>query len=76
MGGMPYVVTGGGGAPLYPARCGVAGKPACKVDDGMRVFASTYHYVVVELFRDDLRLCPKRPDGTPVEACLRLPVAR
>jgi hypothetical protein len=76
MWGLPYVVTGGGGAPLYPARCGVAGKPACRTEDGARIFAPVYHYVVVEVYRDDLRLCPKRPDGTPVEGCVRLPLPR
>jgi hypothetical protein len=27
------------------------------------------------VFRDDVRMCPKRPDGTPLEACLRIPLA-
>ena len=28
--GLKYVVSGGGGAPLYSVRCGAKGKPRCK----------------------------------------------
>jgi len=76
MSGLPYVVTGGGGAPLYPLKCGVPGRPACTIVDGAVASASVYHYVVVEVFRDDLRLCPRRPDGTAVEECVHLPLRR
>ena len=30
----------GAGAPLYPLRCGVAGKPRCPADDGVAIFDS------------------------------------
>jgi hypothetical protein len=33
---------------------------------------AAHHYVAVEVYRDDLRLCPKRPDGTPLEECVRI----
>lgn len=69
--GLPYVVSGGGGAPLYPPRCGVAGKPPCK-PDGAELVVSAHHYVVIEVYRDDVRLCAKRPDGTLLEACHRI----
>jgi hypothetical protein len=68
--GLRYVVTGGGGSGLYQARCGVAGKPACKTNDGMKALFSEHHYVVVEVRRDDVRMCPRRPDGTALEKCL------
>jgi len=70
VGGLGYVVSGGGGAPLYAPRCGTPGKPACK-PDGARMVVSVHHYVVVEVYRDYFTLCAKRPDGTPVEACVR-----
>lgn len=78
-GGINYVVSGGGGSPLYQARCGVPGRPECRSkdrSDGMDAFISAYHYVVVEVYRDDVRLCAKRPDGTPLEACFRVALSR
>jgi hypothetical protein len=42
----------------------------------MEAFSSAYHYVVVEVFRDDVRLCPKKPDGTPLDACFRVDLSR
>jgi 3',5'-cyclic AMP phosphodiesterase CpdA len=78
-GGITYVVSGGGGAPLYHARCGIPGRPECHGrdrTDGMEAFSSAYHYVVVEVFRDDVRLCPKKPDGTPLDACFRVDLSR
>jgi hypothetical protein len=71
VGNLTYVVSGGGGAELYKPRCGVPGKKACPGPrDGMQAIASEYHYVLVEVLRDEARLCPKRPDGTPIEACV------
>jgi hypothetical protein len=72
VGQLTYVVSGGGGAELYQPRCGVPGKKACKgagAKDGMQAIASEYHYVLVEVLRDEVKLCPKRPDGTAIEAC-------
>jgi hypothetical protein len=70
VGNLRYVVSGGGGAPLYPVRCGVRGRPACGEEDGAEATHSEYHYLLVEVYRDHARLCPKRPDGTPLEACV------
>jgi hypothetical protein len=69
--GLHYVVSGGGGAELYAPRCGVRGRPACK-PDGAEAVVSAHHYVVAEVYRDFVRLCAKRPDGTPLEACQRI----
>ena len=40
--------------------------------DGMLAFESAYHYVVVEVYRDFVRMCPKRTDGTALEACTEI----
>jgi hypothetical protein len=73
-GGLPYVVSGGGGAPLYPIRCGVPGKDACKYDDGMQHVAKEHHYVMLTIYPDSVEMCPKRPDGTALEPCTRYTV--
>jgi acid phosphatase type 7 len=76
-GGIDYVVTGGGGAPLYPITCGVAGRPRCAVDDGMRFAAREHHYAMLTVYPGGssnpswLEMCPRRPDGTAVEPCVR-----
>ncbi len=70
--GLDYIVSGGGGASLYPVTCGVPGRPPCKSDDGAATAISAYHYVLVEVLRDDVRVCPKRIDGTALEPCVRL----
>ncbi len=68
--GVRYVVTGGGGAPLYNIRCGAPGRPRCTVDDGMIAFAREHHYAVLTVARD-LELCVRRTDGTLLEKCVR-----
>lgn len=73
--GVRYVVTGGGGAPLYPVRCGVAGKRRCAVEDGMRTAERAYHYVVLTIARD-IELCTRKVDGTLLEPCVRRPLRR
>src|SRR5262249_8653690 len=73
-GGVRYAVTGGGGATLYSIRCGVPGRPACSVDDGMIAIAREHHYAVLTIARD-LELCVRRPDGTLIEKCVRYPLA-
>jgi hypothetical protein len=79
-GKLSYVVTGGGGAPLYDPTCaaasgpppGVAGTlPACPPN--VAVLTKTYHYIMVEVSKDGISFCPRRPDGSPVEACVHLP---
>jgi len=73
--GLRYIVTGGGGAPLYPVRCGVRGTPRCSVRDGAAIALSEHHYIVVTVQRDYVQVCPKRPDRTPLERCTRYPLS-
>ena len=68
---LDYIVSGGGGAPLYPVRCGVAGKKKCPVDDGMQHVVSEFHYVLVTVYDKSVNVCPKRPDRTALEKCIR-----
>jgi 3',5'-cyclic AMP phosphodiesterase CpdA len=75
-GGLHYIVSGGGGAPLYGASCGVPGKPACAVDDGMRHFAREHHYLVLTIDATTIEVCPRKPDGRLLERCTRSPLAR
>ncbi|MCX5743680.1 MAG: metallophosphoesterase [Proteobacteria bacterium] len=71
LGGLRYVVTGGGGSSLYGLTCGVDGKPACK-EDGMRVVFREFHYVTVVVERGGaIEMCPRKPDGSKLEACTR-----
>jgi hypothetical protein len=67
LGTLDYVVTGGGGAELRAARCGVPGKHACP--PRVASFVNDHNYVMVELLPSLFRVCPKRADGTPIEAC-------
>lgn len=69
-GGIRYIVSGGGGAGLYQATCGVGRKPKCP-DDGMQKFASEHHYLVVTLDKETLEMCPRRTDGRLLEKCTR-----
>jgi hypothetical protein len=72
VGQLDYLVTGGGGAELRWARCavGVPGKRPCPPH--VAAFANEHHYVVVEVVPPLFRVCPKRIDGTPIEACAQL----
>ncbi len=60
--GLSGFVTGGGGAPLYGQ------------DDPNAPYSLFYfeghHYLVVEVAGDWVRICPMKPDGSPVEPCL------
>jgi hypothetical protein len=38
--------------------------------------AKSYHYIMVTVDDDAITLCPKRPDGSAVEPCARLPPHR
>jgi acid phosphatase type 7 len=71
-GALDYVVTGGGGAELRPARCGVPGKRSCP--PRVVTFANDHNYVMVEVLPSLFRVCPKRVDGTPIERCIQYPV--
>jgi predicted phosphodiesterase len=58
--GLRYVITGGGGAPLY--RELTPGKSTRKVE-------ATFNYVVTTVTEETLSIVAKRPDGTLVDAC-------
>jgi hypothetical protein len=73
--GLRYVVSGGGGASLYGIRCGVTGRPKCKIDDGMQMVAKEHHYVVLTIGRE-VELCARKPDGTLLERCTKLRLQR
>ncbi len=74
--GLDYVVTGGGGASLYGASCGMPGKRACPFSDGMRAFFREHHYLVVTIDATTLELCARKPDGQLLEKCQRSPLRR
>jgi predicted phosphodiesterase len=80
-GKLTYVVTGGGGAPLYNPRCVATSgpppgdlpgpRPSCP--SSVAALTKAYHYVIVEVTDGGITLCPRRPDGSAVEPCVRLP---
>jgi len=79
-GKLPYIVTGGGGAPLYNPTCHAASGPppvvpgplpACP--SSVQVVTNTYHYLIVDVASEGITICPRHPDGSPVEACVKLP---
>jgi 3',5'-cyclic AMP phosphodiesterase CpdA len=72
--GLNYMVSGGGGAPLYSVRCGIKGKKRCKTDDGMQHVAKEHHYILVTVYPKYVEACPKRVDKSPLEACVRYPI--
>lgn len=66
-GRLDYIVSGGGGAELRPLKCDVPGRRKCKHPP--LAFYNEHNYVSVEVLPGALRLCAKRPDGTPLEDC-------
>jgi len=79
-GKLNYVVTGGGGAPLYPTSCrALTGPPLVDTratrpcPANVLALTQTYHYVTVEVSKSGITMCPKHPDGTAVEPCIHLP---
>jgi 3',5'-cyclic AMP phosphodiesterase CpdA len=80
---LPYVVTGGGGAPLYNPTCEVvspesagaagsrgapaSGLPPCP--PSVEIVRKAYHYIVVDVDEHGVRVCPRAPDGTAIEPC-------
>jgi hypothetical protein len=40
------------------------------------VLTKAYHYIVVEVGAEAINLCPRRPDGSPLEPCVKLPLRR
>ncbi len=71
VGGLDYFVSGGGGSSLYKQACGIDHKPAC-TPDGMASLISAHHYLWIEVYRDYVTVCPKRPDGAPLEGCTKI----
>jgi tRNA (guanine-N7-)-methyltransferase len=59
-GGVKYIVSGGGGAPIYPIRSD---------DPTARRAEATYHFVEVNATPDTLRISARRPDGTVFDRC-------
>jgi hypothetical protein len=77
--GFRYVVTGGGGAELRASRCTVgppvAGAPQLKAcPPRVQAFYNEHNFVIVEVLPTFFRICPKRPDGTALEACTTYPL--
>lgn len=58
--GLRYIVTGGGGSPLYQRRFD---------RDYARRVVSEHHFVRVDVERDRLVFAAVRPDGTTIERC-------
>jgi predicted phosphodiesterase len=56
--GLRYMVSGGGGAPLYPRR---------SARSHSKVFRSEYHHVRVDVERDRAAFTAVRPDGTVLD---------
>ncbi len=56
--GIRYIVSGGGGAPLYRQN---------KPHAGTRKFEAAYHFVEVAVTADGVKLTAKRPDGSILE---------
>jgi predicted phosphodiesterase len=80
-GKLSYVVTGGGGAPLYNPSCrGLSGPPPGDVPRplptcpaSVAAITKSYHYLMVEVAASGITVCPRRPDGTGVEPCFAVP---
>jgi hypothetical protein len=86
---LPYVVTGGGGAPLYNPTCQVVGPngstappssptppsaaPLPPCPPSVVTVRKAYHYLVVEVDDRAIHVCPRAPDGTALEPCWSLP---
>jgi acid phosphatase type 7 len=58
--GIKYVITGGGGAPLYTEHSD---------EPSTRHFDPTYNFVRVSVDGDTLRVVGKKPDGAVIEEC-------
>lgn len=60
LGGLHWVVSGGGGSPLYSAN---------RRREGQLAFSPEHHYLRIDIVDGRLALTPTRPDGSPIEAC-------
>ncbi|MEO6950644.1 MAG: metallophosphoesterase family protein [Polyangia bacterium] len=68
VGTLDYIVSGGGGAELRSQRCGLPGKKSCP--PRVKALFNQHNYIVVDVLPKLFRVCAKRPDGTPLEACV------
>lgn len=59
--GLKYIVSGGGGAPLYQKRS--------RPHQTTQAFESTHHYVSMRVDGDDVKAEARRADGTLIESC-------
>lgn len=62
--GIDYVISGGGGAPLYDVQPGLISQLYAHTP---LVSESIHHYVLVEVDGEDVHMTTKMPDGTIVE---------
>ncbi len=60
-GGLKYLITGGGGAPLYQKRS--------MPNPATQAFEASHHFVALRVEGDDVRAEAKRADGTTIETC-------
>jgi hypothetical protein len=60
-GGVKYVITGGGGAPLYQRRS--------RPSPATQAFESAYHYVLMSVDGDEVKSEARRADGSVLETC-------
>jgi len=58
--GLKYVVTGGGGAPLYPEN---------RVLPSQQAFEASYHYLRIVVNGEQVEVTSVRADGTYIEQC-------
>ncbi len=81
--GLPYIVSGGGGAPLYDPTCvprnavrmDTARRPLPDCPAAVATIARAHHYVMVEVSARTARFCPRFPDGTTIEPCVTFDLA-
>ncbi len=73
--GLRYIVSGGGGASLYSILCGTSDRKPCSIPDGMLHIEKVHHYVMLTITDRQLEVCPRHPDGSPLEPCLQWPLA-
>lgn len=59
--GIKYIISGGGGAPLYQRRS--------RPSPATRAFESAFHYVLVNVDGDEVKTEARRADGTEIESC-------
>jgi MYXO-CTERM domain-containing protein len=58
--GLPYIVSGGGGAPLYPIDHPLS---------STRKMESVHHFIEMNVTADAIRMVAKRDDGSVLDRC-------